>query len=247
MTNAEIRYVMMKHLSKEIWCNADDFLSDTNKVYKTENDNEQFFRMMCFGNAAVARVNEKIYDWCRDFVSEHIGFRCFDGSQFSVIAIELTKYGLGLGCGQGMVADMNFKRENKSIPYKTRIINKTDIKRFYDDEVEGKFYKSDVEWRMLPYSEATEYIIAAYDSDKVIGFVVADKNTDIIYDVGYETLPEYRQKGIATAITIEMTDLLLNKGFISYAGLAWSNVSSKNVLIKSGYTAGWSNMGSHDN
>lgn len=247
MTSSEIRYEIMKYLAKEIKCDADDFLSDTNKVYKTEDETEQFFRMMCFGNAAVARVNEKIYDWCINFVSEHEGFRCFDGNQFSVIAVELAKHGLGLGCGQGMIADKTLKRESKNIPYKTRIIDKAGIKRFYDDEVEGKFYKSDVKWRMLPYSEATEYIIAAYDSDKVISFVVADKNTDKIYDVGYETLPEYRQKGIATTITIEMTDLLLNKGVISYAGLAWSNVSSKNVLIKSGYTAGWSNMGSRDN
>ena len=244
MTNNDVRYEMMKHIANEIKCNADDFLSDTNKVYKTENEDEQFFRMVCFGNASVARVNEKIYDWCREFVSKHIGFRCFDGTQFSIIGRELAKHGFEIGCGQGMIADTNFKRESRSIPYKTRIINKIDIKKFYDDEIEGKFYKNDDRWRMLPYSDDTEYIIAAYDLDKVVGFVVADKNTDQIYDVGYETLPEYQQKGIATAITIDMTNLLLKKGFISYAGLAWSNVSSKNVLIKSGYISAWSNMGS---
>ena len=243
MTNSEIRYEMMKHQAKEINCNPDDFLSDVNKVYKTENESEQFFRMICFGNAAVARVNEKIYDWCVDFVSKHIGFRCFDGSQFSIIVRELAKYGFGLSCGQGMVVDANLKCSSINTPYITRIINKADIKKFYDDEMGDKFYKNDGKYRMMRYSDATEYIIAAYDSDRVVGLVAADKNTDEIYDVGYETLSEYRQKGIATAITIEMTNLLRNKGIISYAGLAWSNVSSKNVLIKSGYTAAWSKYG----
>jgi len=53
-------------------------------------------------------------------------------------------------------------------------------------------------WRMLPYTDAAEYVIAAYAAGKVISLVIADKNTETIYDVGYETLGDYKQKGIAT-------------------------------------------------
>jgi predicted GNAT family acetyltransferase len=85
-----------------------------------------------------------------------------------------------------------------------------------------------------------------YNSDRVIAFAIAEKETNNLYQLGYETLPEYRQKGIATAITIEMTNFLINKRIIPYATLAWSNISSKNVLIKSGYTMAWSDMGSYN-
>jgi len=244
MTNVEARYEMMKFFAEEICVNADDFLHDTNRVYLS-NDSEPFFRMMCFGNAAVLQANKVIYDWCNDFVSKHIGFRCFDGGQMSEICRELSKHGYSASCGQGALADMTLKRKRKNIPYDIRIIMKNEIAKFYSDEIDGKFYPVDEKWRMLPYSEATEYIAACYDKNMVIGFAVADKNNDKIYDVGYETLPEYRQKGVATAVTIELTNLLLEAGIIPYAGFAWSNIASKNVLIKSGYIMGWSNMGAN--
>jgi len=248
MTNAEVRYEMMKYLSLRLHCNADDFLSDTNKIYKAEKDYELFFYMICFGNAAVARANEKIYEWCKDFFLWHPGWRCFDGKQYAAIAKELTKHNVGLsfGHGMGMVADINIKRESKPIPYKTRIIEKAGIVRFYDDEIEGIFYKEENKWRTLEYTDKIEYILAVYDSDRVIGFIIAEKETDSLYQLGCETLPEYRQKGIATAITIEMTNFLINKSLIPFATLAWSNISSKNVLIKSGYTMAWSDMGSYN-
>ena len=242
MTNNEARYEMMKFFSSEISVSAEDFLQDTNKVYLADNS-EPFFKMMCFGNAAVVRANKDICDWCKDFVSKHIGFRCFDGNQMSEICRELSKHGYTVSCGQGALADMSLKRESKNIPYDIRIIKKNEIIKFYDDEIDGKFYPIEGLWPMLPYSESTEYIAACYDNGKVIGFAIADKNNDKIYDVGYETLPEYQQKGIATALTIELTNLLLEANIIPYAGFAWSNVSSKNVLIKSGYIMGWSNMG----
>ena len=40
--------------------------------------------------------------------------------------------------------------------------------------------------------------------------------------------------------------LLLSHDIIPFATFAWSNVASKNVLIKSGYLMTWSNMAACD-
>ena len=235
MTNKQIRYEIMKYLANNLGCNADDFLSDTNKVYLNDNPEDEFFRMMCFGNAAVVRAHEEICNWCKNFVSKYIGFRCFDGVQMSFICRELAKYDYTVSCGQGAIPDMNFIRNNKSGLYNLRIIKKNEVKRFYSDEIYGSFYPDDKEWHMLNYEEETEYIVANYDNNKVTGFATADRCTDNIYELGVETLPEYCQKGIATAVTTELTNLLLSMDIIPYIGFAWSNIASKNTAIKSGY------------
>jgi len=120
----------------------------------------------------------------------------------------------------------------------------SDTNKVYSNDVYGSFYPDDKEWQMMNYEDATEYIVANYDNGKVTGFAAADKCTDKLYEIGYETLPEYRQKGIATAVAVELTNLLLNMDSIPYMGFAWSNIASKNVAIKSGYIMAWSNMGS---
>jgi len=245
MTNREIRYEMMKYCANNLGCDADDFLSDKNKVY-SHNDKEtetEFFRMICFGNAAVVKAHEKIYDWCKNFVSKYIGFRCFDGVQMSIICRELAKYDYTVSCGQSAIPDMNFNRKNENGLYNLRIIKKDEIKKFYADDIYGSFYPDDKEWHMMNYEEATEYIVANYDNGKVTGFAAADKCTEKIYEIGYETLPEYRQKGIATAVTVELTNLLFSKDIIPHMGFAWSNIASKNVAVKSGYIMAWSDMG----
>jgi len=244
MTNREIRYEIMKYLANDFGCEADDFLSDTNKVYSHDDPDDQFFRMMCFGNAAVARSYEDMYDWCKNFVSKYIGFRCFDGVQMSLICRELSKHDYTVSCGQGAIPDMNFIRKNKDGLYNLRIIGKNEINNFYSNDIYGSFYPDDKEWHMLNYEDETEYIVANYDNGKVTGFATAVRCTDKIYELGIETLPEYQQKGIATAVTIELTNLILNLDIIPYIGFAWSNIASKNTAIKGGYIMAYSNMGS---
>ena len=242
-SNRELRYEMMKFYANDFSCKADDFLSDENKVFLHNDLSDEFFRMKCFGNAAVARVHENLYLWCEDFISKYTGFRCFDGIEMTFICRELAKYDYAVLCGQGALPDLNIERKGIGKLYDLVTIKKNDIKSFYSNEIYGSFYPDDKEWHMLNYVDEIEYVVANYNKNKVTGFAIACKCTDNIYDIGYETLPQYRQQGIATAVTIELTNLLLDMNIIPFLTFAWSNIASKNVAIKSGYLMSWSSMG----
>ena len=246
MTNKKMRYKMMEFFAKDFNCNAEDFLSDRNKVISHNDPTAELFRMKCFGNAVVVNAHEKLCDWFNYFVSKYVGYRCFDGTQISLISRELAKYDCTVSCGQGALPDMAFIRKNAYSSHNMRIFKKNEIENFYKDEIYGSFYPNKEEWHMLDYEDDTEYIVAYYEQDIVAGFATADRCTDKIYEIGYETLPEYQQKGIATALTVEMTNLLLGMDIIPYAGFAWSHIASKNTVIKSGYVMAWSNMGTCD-
>lgn len=106
MTNKEALYKLMKYYSTFLSCDVNDFFSDTNKVILAEQASDKFFKIVCFGNAAVAKVNEKIYDWCWSFVSKYTGFRCFDGVEMTLVYSELIKYNYSVSCGQGAIPDL---------------------------------------------------------------------------------------------------------------------------------------------
>lgn len=74
MTNKEITYKLMQHISKQISCNADDFHKDKNIVTLAKDESESFFSMFCFGYAAIASVPECMNDWCNEFLAKHKGF-----------------------------------------------------------------------------------------------------------------------------------------------------------------------------
>ena len=52
-------------------------------------------------------------------------------------------------------------------------------------------------------------------------------------------LPEYRRKGIASALTSKLAMEILERGKVPFYCCAWSNVKSARNAIKSGFRPAW--------
>ena len=91
-------------------------------------------------------------------------------------------------------------------------------------------------------SEDTTFALAAFDNGKVVGLSTSDGDTDKLWSIDVEVLPSYRKKGIAVALTTEMTNILLSQSKIPFATGAWSNTASKTVLYRCGYYPVWSEI-----
>jgi hypothetical protein len=240
MTNTEVRYEFMKYFIEKEYssygCHADDFLSDKNKVVLADDSDEDFYSMKCFTNAAVVKAKKDIYEWSKRFVSKHIGFRCFDFTQATALCRELLKYNMALSGGQGFLPDMTIKRVAPEIDFSVKIFNQ-------DEKVKLNNYIDKNEWHMDdPIEEDSVLIVAAFDKDKIVGWSYAENDTDILYSIGVEVLPQYRNKGIAISLTVEITNILLSKGIIPFATGAWSNNASRSTLCKCGYYTAWSSL-----
>lgn len=223
----------MQHFSKQLSCNADDFLKDNNIVTLTKDVTESFFSMFCFGYAAVASVSECMYDWCNEFLSKHKGFRCFDGIQLVEISKELSNYNFSISCGQAMLPDLSAKHFSPEIPYRTHLYEKHELGELTDCSI-------------VSVSEETEFVFAAFDNDNVIGAAPANIRSDSIYEIGIDVLPNYRRAGIASSLTSKLTDEILRRNKIPYATTAWSNIASRGVLQRCNYLPTWVRMDSMD-
>ena len=81
--------------------------------------------------------------------------------------------------------------------------------------------------------------MGAYDGDRLIGLTGCSADCDTMYQIGVDVLPEYRRKGIASALTSKLALEILALGKVPFYCAAWCNVKSVRNAIRSGFRPAW--------
>ena len=84
--------------------------------------------------------------------------------------------------------------------------------------------------------------VGAYDGDKLVGLVGCSADADKMWQIGVDVLPEYRRKGIASALTSKLALEILDRDMIPFYCTAWSNIRSVRNAFKSGFIPAWAEM-----
>ena len=84
--------------------------------------------------------------------------------------------------------------------------------------------------------------VGAYDGSTLVGLAACSADCDDMWQIGVDVLPEYRRKGIASALTSRLTKEILNRGKVPFYCTAWSNVRSVRNAVKSGFIPAWVEM-----
>ena len=84
--------------------------------------------------------------------------------------------------------------------------------------------------------------IGAYDGEKLAGLAGCSADCDKMWQIGIDVLPEYRRKGIASALTSRLGTEILERGKVPFYCSAWSNIRSVRNGIKSGFIPAWAEM-----
>ena len=84
--------------------------------------------------------------------------------------------------------------------------------------------------------------VAAYEHGEILGVAAASNDTDDIWQIGVDVVPEKRQYHVATDIVRIISNEILKRNKIPYYGTAWSNIASKRVAVNAGYKPVWAEM-----
>ena len=84
--------------------------------------------------------------------------------------------------------------------------------------------------------------IGAYDQGELIGLAGCSKDCEMMYQIGVDVKKEYRNQGIASAITSRLALEILKLGKVPFYCAAWSNVASVRNAIKCGFRPAWVEM-----
>ena len=249
MTNCDIKMIAMKQSAIDLNCEVTDFLGDKNKVVISKLHEKRkkfitkpnFCRLVCYGNACVASVDQQIKDFVGKLIQNRLGFRCFE--QLAALNSEFAKYGKEIGVEEFFLPD-----KNKII----RITPNFDVKIYDENEIRRLFYGDDRFHMALGYlppdSERKDVIAAvAYNKNgEIMGMSGASNDSNTMWQVGIDVVPEFRQRGIGTTLVNIITNEILNDGIVPFYGTPWSHIASKNVAVSSGYKSAWVELCAYD-
>jgi predicted GNAT family acetyltransferase len=82
-------------------------------------------------------------------------------------------------------------------------------------------------------------VAVAYADGAVAGMAGASDDCEMMWQIGINVLPEYRNRGIAAALTNRLAMGILERGKIPYYGAAASNIASLRVAHRAGFRPAW--------
>lgn len=81
--------------------------------------------------------------------------------------------------------------------------------------------------------------VGAYDNEKLVGLAGCSADCERMYQIGVDVLPEYRKKGIASALTSQLALEILALGKVPFYCAAWCNIKSVRNAMKCGFRPAW--------
>ena len=227
MNKSSIINLAQEQLSIKWKCDCDAFKQDKNIFIQSS---DSFFEMVTFGNNAVIRADLLIYEWCVEHFSTMPAYDIMDGVNLFAIETKLREFGKKLaGEHVRYIYSYNNKTVYKPCNYEYKFFDKNNIKNLY---VNKNFENA------LNYSNDV-IALGAYKGNKLVALAGADDSMCRLWQIGIDTLPEYRNKGLATYLVKTLADEIEKRGALPYY-TTWSpNIASTAVALNTGFFPAW--------
>ena len=124
-------------------------------------------------------------------------------------------------------------------PFETRLLHQEDFAGLYLPEWSNALCRERKELDVLG--------IGAYDGGKLAGFAACSADGEDMWQIGIDVLPEYRRRGIASALTNRLARAIFEREKVPFYCAAWSNVKSVKNALRSGFRPGWAEITAKSN
>ena len=183
---------LKEQLAIDTNCEKADFDKNDNSVkilspnyLKRRNISDDLLLFMaCFGKGTVAAVDKELEAFMVKYIENMDGFRCFD-MPLNILENELKKYGGIIGEIEEFYL-LNGKEPCQVTPaFDIEILEGTAIKKLYNDH---RFHM------VMGYSQDDDsknmLAVVAYENDEILGVAAASNDTDHIWQIGVDVVPE---------------------------------------------------------
>ena len=239
MTNNEILNIALQQSAYDCHCRPEDFLSDRNVVtISSPNPNARKYLplpfscdLVSYGNNIVAQVSEDTKEIVTEYINRFPSYRCFETPGINRLNDLLSPFDLKVRfMAEYFLPDVS-KLKELDCGCALRLLYPKDFADFYTEQWQN----------CLTFGDKGRDVLAvgAYDNDKLIGLAGCSADCERMYQIGVDVLPEYRRKGIASAVTSMLAIELLKREIVPFYCAAWSNIKSVRNAIRSGFRPAW--------
>ena len=197
---------------------------------------DPFFRAIIYHGEMYMCADKKILDWCRENYSLYKPqwFCKFDNLRRLDEKLKENGYHIH-DTHVYFLPDKEYTDYEFDMPY--------DVK-WYDEEEILTLKENN------PFTNALMYIpgapdvisIAALDEGKPIAMAGASSDSDKMWQIGIDVLPEYEHKGIAVYLVTMLKNRIFELGKVPFYGTSESHSNSMDVAIRSGFLPGFTEV-----
>ncbi|MDO4296947.1 MAG: GNAT family N-acetyltransferase [Lachnospiraceae bacterium] len=239
MTNQEMMQTAMQQSAIDAGCCAEDFRKEQNVIVlsKPAPDARKYLELplacnlISYGNNIVASVQEEYRQIVEEYIGKYRVEHCFETPNMHVLNEALQKKGQKL-CfmAEYFLPDMERLRE-KSCVYELRVLQQEDFSELYTPAWSNALCEKRQHLDVLG--------VGAYENGKLVGLAGCSADCDQMWQIGVDVLPEYRRRGIATAVTSRLALEIIQRGKVPFYCAAWSNLKSVRNALRSGFYPAW--------
>ena len=242
LTNKEILQIAMEQSAEDIGCRAEDFLADENKVvpFRLGTNAKRYYALpiscsfISYGNNVIAAAEKELSDTAEEYIRKYDFYHCFESPNMYWLNKRLEPFGqMVCFMAEYYLPNIN-KLTNLPCEYELRVLEQADFKELYLPEWSNALCSDRKHLDVLG--------VGAYDHGKLVGLSGCSADAEKMWQIGVDVLPEYRRKGIASAITSRLAAEILEHDKVPFYCSAWSNIRSVRNAIRSGFLPAWVEM-----
>ena len=242
MTNKEIRAVALRQSAIDMNCQPEDF-ERTQCVITASRASDAARRylplpfdcdMVSYGSNVVATVNPQYRDIVERYLSCYPVGNAMETPHIHELNKAFAPYDLGV-CfmAEYFLPDVE-RLQALPCDYPIKVLHPKDFAELYTESWSNALCAK------RPHLDVLA--VGAYDGDRLVGLAGCSADCDTMWQIGVDVLPEYRRKGIASALTSRLALETLNRGKVPFYCCAWCNMKSARNAIRSGFTPAWSEL-----
>lgn len=242
LTNEMILTIAMKQSAVDANCRISDFLC-TENVITISKDNPSarkylklphICNLISYGNNIVATISGEYEDIVREYISKYPVEHCFETPNMHILNDAFQEKGFRV-CfmAEYFLPDMNVLQE-LSCDFECKVLVQEDFADLYTSQWSNALCEARKELDVLG--------VGAYHNGNLVGLAACSADCETMWQIGVDVLPEYRRKGIASALTSRLAIEILGRGKVPFYCCAWSNLKSAKNAIKSGFRPAWVEM-----
>ena len=210
-SNEEILQIAMVQSAVDLCADAADFCKGENVVVvsRSRDDARRYLKLpfscqlVSYGNNVVASVSPEFREIAEDYINTYPAEHCFETPHLHVLNEALTAR------GQKICFMAEYFLPNLDVlhpldcPYELRILTQEDFSDLYLPQWSNALC---AERRSLDV-----FGMGAYDGGRLVGLAGCSADCDTMWQIGIDVLPEYRRRGIASALTSHLASEMPSK------------------------------------
>ncbi len=241
-SNQEILKIAMQQSAIDLNASDTDFLKSANVVveFSLSPLARKYYKepiacnLVSYGSNIVASVKGEYRELVEEYLQKFEFFHCFETPNLHWLEERLEPFGQKV-CfmAEYFLPDLN-KLTRLSCDYELKVLEQKDFSELYVPQWSNALCKDRKELDVLG--------VGAFEKGKLIGLAACSADCEEMWQIGVDVLPEYRRKGIASAMTSNLAVEILERGKVPFYCCAWSNIRSARNAVKSGFVPAWVEM-----